>query len=91
MNRVCATCAKHDTCFYSSEKVIDCTHHEPKSETNYERLFGTPERAAKTLSIMQRCELGIIGNCDECEMHDACRVRDGDYDALLGWLRGESE
>lgn len=57
-------------------------------ESNYERLFGTPERAARTLSIMQRCELGIIGNCDECDMHDACRVRDGDYDALLEWLRG---
>ena len=60
-------------------------------ESRYTELFGTPERTAKTLSIMQRCELGIIGNCDECEMHDACRVRDGDYDALLGWLRGESE
>ena len=59
--------------------------------TRYHEMFGTPERAAKTLSIMQRCELGIIGNCDDCEMHDACRVRDGDYDALLEWLKGADE
>lgn len=52
-------------------------------------LFGTPERAAQTLSAMQKCELGIIGNCDECDVHDACRVRDGDYDALLEWLNYE--
>lgn len=65
----------------------ECEH----SGTRWHELFGTPERAAKTLSIMQRCELGIIGNCDECEMHDACRVRDGDYDALLKWLGGDAE
>lgn len=59
--------------------------------SNYERFFGTPERAARTLSAMQKCELGIIGNCDECDVHDACRVRDGDYDALLEWLREEGE
>lgn len=58
--------------------------------TRYCELFGTPDRAARTLSIMQRCELGIIGNCEDCEMHDACRVRDGDYDALLEWLRGDA-
>ncbi len=65
--------------------------HEGMDKSRYTELFGTPERAARTLSIMQRCELGIIGNCEECEMHDACRVRDGDYDALLGWLRGEGD
>ena len=59
-------------------------------ESNYTRLFGTPERAARTLSVMQRCELGIIGNCDKCDMHDACMVRDGDYDALLEWLGGDA-
>lgn len=65
---------------------------EPREgESRYAELFGTPERAARTLSVMQRCELGIIGNCDECELHDACRVRDGDYDALLEWLRGDVE
>ncbi|MBQ9043834.1 MAG: hypothetical protein IJ111_13595 [Eggerthellaceae bacterium] len=57
-----------------------------RGNTNYSKLFGTPERAAHTLSVMQRCELGIIGSCDECDLHDACRVRDGDYAALLEWL-----
>lgn len=59
--------------------------------TRWHELFGTPERAARTLSTMQKCELGIIGNCDECDMHDACRVRDGDYDVLLEWLEGTNE
>ena len=58
--------------------------------SRWHELFGTPERAARMLSIMQRCELGIIGNCDDCEAHDACRVRDGDYDKLLEWLRGDA-
>lgn len=82
MNRACATCAKQDTCFYSSEKVIDCTHHEPKSETNHERLFGTPERAARTLGIiadnlysstwsddnatLSDVMCALVGKCDEC-------------------------
>lgn len=86
---ICALCETAG-CPWRSDTVLGCSHYTPKSETNYERLFGTLERAAKTLSIMQRCELGIIGNCDECEMHDACRVRDGDYDALLEWLRGDA-
>ena len=66
-------------------------HSNQLEPSRWHALFGTPERAARTLSIMQRCELGIIGNCGECEMHDACSVRDGDYDALLEWLKGDAE
>lgn len=44
--------------------------------TTYERLFGTPERAARTLvDISERLNFDGIG---------------GDYDALLEWLRGDT-
>ena len=94
MNRVCATCAKQDTCFYSSEKVIDCTHHEPKSETNYERLFGTPERAANTILALQICPMSK-DECEEfCPAHDVCFefYKDGRtvYE-MVEWLRGDAE
>lgn len=89
MSGICDTCHR-EPCHMRFDGCQTCDVYEG-GETRYERLFGTPERAARTLSIMQRCELGIIGNCDDCEMHDACRVRDGDYDVLLEWLRGESE
>lgn len=59
--------------------------------SNYSKLFSTPEKAARTLSAMQKCELGIVRNCNECDMHDACRVRDGDYDALLEWMRSDAK
>lgn len=89
MNRACAKCAKHDTCFYSSEKVIDCTHHEPKSELNYERLFGTPERAARTLRNIP------CGNkpCVDCPIYEPCcgKFSEGHYNPLFEWLRGDAE
>ena len=45
-------------------------------ESNYAKLFGTPERAARTLvDISERANLDGIG---------------GDYDALLEWLRGDA-
>ncbi len=90
-NRTCATCAKLGTCFYSSSKTVDCTKHEPKPETNYERLFGTPEKAARTLFSDDR-----HADCADCMIHDGCYAVDfgclvEDYDTLLGWLKGASD
>lgn len=48
-------------------------------ESNYTRLFGTPERAARTLHE-------LCGGC--CGLPE--RIR-GDYDALLEWLKGASD
>ena len=55
-------------------------------ESNYERLFGTPERAARAL------ENGTP-MCDWCDKQ-ACEENGGecslfDYDALLEWLNQE--
>lgn len=55
--------------------------------TNYERLFGTPERAARTL------EHGKV-LCEWCDKQTCstsggeCRIFD--YDALLKWLRSDA-
>lgn len=56
--------------------------------TNYEKLFGTPERAARTMVckccdclecvIVDACECGV----DECPLHN--------YDTILEWLRGDA-
>lgn len=47
--------------------------------TRYNELFGTPERAARTLHE-------LCGGC--CGLPEQVR---GDYDALLEWLGGDAE
>ena len=88
-NRTCATCAKVGTCFYSSTKVLECTQHELKAESNYERLFGTPERAART--ICRQLKHYNICICDGCPVKPPNKECDSEYDALLEWLRGDAE
>lgn len=51
--------------------------------TNYEKLFGTPERAARTLEEIE-CDNDI---CDFCPLFEAC---DNCLDVpLLEWLESE--
>ena len=59
------------------------------NHTRWHELFGTPERAARTIAnacsydgSFERC-----GGCPASEIKCDC----GGYDALLEWLRGESE
>ena len=62
------------------------------SESNYEKLFGTPERAARTLMTFSPPQL-----CAHCALYNTCGVdldKDCllcDYDALLEWLTMEGE
>lgn len=61
---------------------LDCI----EDKSRWFQLFGTPERAARTLSAM----CAEIESCDHCEMKrtvGGC----GSYDALLEWLRGGVE
>lgn len=57
---------------------------DSKTNTNYAQLFGTPERAAKTLdyncSIQATCTYCIMANrpCLPCS--------GGNYEVLLDWL-----
>lgn len=53
--------------------------------TRWHQLFGTPERAARTVG--DYCYNAV--SCAECGID--CEGRFKDSDALLEWLRGESE
>ena len=56
-------------------------------DSRYSELFGTPERAARTMVDM--CEGGTFDDCGGCPAALAeCKL--GDYDALLEWLRGDA-
>ncbi len=57
-------------------------------ESNYEKLFGTPERAARTLfESTSECRCCVIR--DECGYDlDKCVMYD--RDALLEWLRDDA-
>lgn len=61
------------------------------SESNYEKLFGTPERAARTLDGFNKCEADPAFSCDGCTVSEACVLRYFDYDTALEWLRGDAE
>lgn len=53
------------------------------SESNYEKMFGTPERAARTLEEI-KCDNDI---CEFCPMFEAC---DNCLEVpLLEWLESE--
>lgn len=58
--------------------------HEGKDKSRWHELFGTPERAARTLER----------NCDEfnCFACPALKANcyGGNYDALLRWLEGDA-
>ena len=58
--------------------------------SNYERLFGTPERAARTvLSLDYCCE-----DCDKCPAFEICGLHSKfgrTVYEMTEWLRGEDE
>lgn len=63
--------------------------------TNYEELFGTPERAASTLAL---CCFGETSDACETCVFDDCdgRLRySGSFETvsntMLEWLRGDAE
>ena len=59
--------------------------------TRWHELFGTPERAARTIIN------GCGGDCiacllpTDCPCHDSFCADDADYDVLLEWLKGVAE
>lgn len=57
-------------------------------ESNYQKLFGTPEKTARTLaSICESCMYGDCATCGVPKWADYSK----DYDALLEWLRSDAE
>lgn len=77
-----ATQANYEHCKYSTDRGW-------RDTSKYAELFGTPERAAKTVSAM--CSHGIW-SCDGCPLFDEgvehCESELGDTPSLLEWLRG---
>lgn len=59
--------------------------------TNYEKLFGTPERAARTMLDLLTCF-----SCEKCQLGvDACNAITDIYNdeqeaTALEWLRGKA-
>ena len=58
------------------------------ADTRWHELFGTPERAARTLSVTAKCFEPATA-CRECIYKGFCDTQ-CDYDALLKWLRGDA-
>lgn len=68
------------------------------ADTRWQDLFGTPERAARTLAnvcrfthggeLCDRCQCYIFDGCDRTLRLMSERSI---YDALLEWLRGDAE
>lgn len=56
--------------------------------TRWHDLFGTPERAARTLAGI--CEICKYGDCATCGVPEWADYSH-DYDTLLEWLREEGE
>lgn len=67
----------------------------PKSgdETEYDKLFGTPERAAQTMALQcfgaasEACDTCVLGECDGKLRNSGAYPTV--YDALLEWLKQE--
>lgn len=62
--------------------------------TRWHELFGTPERAARTLErschLMYRLKVDGFTSCVGCPVYDEdADVDDCCYDELLEWLRGD--
>lgn len=87
MSGICDTC-RRTTCEYRADDIAICGL--PKTETNWERLFGTPERTAQT--IIKTCN--ETAKCEACPIFyadiNALNINCSDYDELLEWLRGDS-
>ena len=86
MNGICDTC-KRKSCHMRFDGCKTCDLYEC-GETRYEKLFGTPERATRTL-------FRFTPTCRDCALRDECEGMDdcllSDYDALLEWLSGDAE
>lgn len=92
MSGICDKC-RREPCRMRMDGLKICDLYEG-GETNWELLFGTPERAARTLSEIKCGDKSCKGcpiaePCAECDvMLDGGKML---HDALLEWLRGEAE
>ena len=88
MSGICDTCKIKSRCISPEGGLLACPLYEQDRKNRWFELFGTPERAARTLvdSCNDDYDYGC-GGCPVARVNCKC----GDYDALLEWLRGEGE
>ena len=66
-----------------------CRLYVSGKKSNYEKLFGTPERAAQTVFDAYKCSMEAPIKCDDCAAAPICDLGARNYNALLEWLRGD--
>ena len=88
MSGICDTC-KREPCHMRFDGCKTCDVYEG-GETRFEKLFGTPERAARTLARM--CQ--GIDTCGTCPLFGAdlnhCKNDYTDFASIAEWLRGDA-
>lgn len=89
MSGICDTCQRNQSCRRPMEGMDSCRLYVSGKESRYEKLFGTPERAART--IANNCQYHGSFDCSYGCMADGTVCGCGDYDALLEWMRGDAE
>ena len=93
MSGICDKC-RREPCRMRMDDLKMCDLYEG-GETNWERLFGTPERAAQTLREFELDHLNWCHGTDGCEScpyefdRYGCYLPDGFE--LLEWLREEGD
>ena len=85
MSGICDTCKRNQVCRKPIGGVDSCRLYVSAKESNYQRLFGTPERAARTLA-----DIACGGEgCEGCLIYGAHCTYDGA--AQLEWLKGDAD
>lgn len=93
MSGICDICITADTCEIRRDGRKLCAAYERNS--NYNRLFGTPERAARTMEEFELDQISWCRGTDCCEKcpyefdRYGCCLPDGF--SLLEWLGGDAE
>ena len=88
MSGICDTCKIKSRCISPVGGLLACPLYEEDRKNRWFQLFGTPERAART--ICRQLKYGNICVCDGCPVKPTNRECDSEYDALLEWLRSDA-
>ena len=97
MSGICDTCKRNKECRKPMYGMDSCRLYLSGKESNYKRLFGTPERTVETLAaimLMSRYPCGENGvtDCGDCPLDGApCRLNRANpsESELVEWLKGE--
>lgn len=94
MSGICDTCKRNQVCRKPMDDMNSCRLYVSGKESNYSRLFGTPEKTAEYFAL--RC-FGSNGDiCGYCPLFDDCDEvlrNSGSYPnvhgTILKWLESD--